>query len=116
MKIGVPKVKFEGFIVSNAHANWIATRKVYGDGNVLIPLEGRERTCIFHWSANLDKKTQKHIWPPIQHQHMQFIKDYRDAKHMEEVNIKYQVIHSWWLLFGATTEDGMYILAKWFGS
>ena len=50
-----PNVNFKGFMVDSAHANWIAVRKNYGDGDPSIPLEGHERTCLFHWSANLDK-------------------------------------------------------------
>lgn len=51
----IPIVNFKGFMVDSAHANWIVMMKVYNDGDSNIPLEGRECTCLFHWSANLDK-------------------------------------------------------------
>ena len=35
--------------------NWIAMRKVYGDGHPLVPPNGH---CLFHWSANLGNS-----WP-----------------------------------------------------
>jgi hypothetical protein len=82
-------------------------RKIYGDGDPSVPLEGRERTYFFHWCANLDKITQKHIRPSLQHEHKQFCKDYKDAKSLEDADIKYHVIRAWWLASRATTEEGM---------
>ena len=111
----VPNVNFKGFMADNAQANWIVVRKIYGDGDPLIPLEGRELTCFFHWSANLDKITQKHIRPSLQHEHKQLCKDYKDAKSLEDADIKYHVIRASWLSSGATTEEGMYSLSKWLG-
>lgn len=64
---GVPKVNFKGFMGDNAKANWNVVRKVYGDGDQTVPLEGHERIWFFDWSANLDKITQKHIQPSLQH-------------------------------------------------
>ena len=110
---GIPNVNFKGFMVDSAHANWIAVRKNYGDGDPSIPLEGHERTCLFHWSAKLDKITQKHILPSLQHEHKQLSKDYNDAKSLEDADIKYHVIQAWWLSLGATTEEGMHNLSKW---
>jgi hypothetical protein len=112
---GVPNVNFKGFMADSAQANWIAVRKICGDGDTSVPLEGRERTCLFHWSANLDKITQKHIRPSLQHEHKQLCKDYKDAKSLEDVDIKYHVIRAWWLSSGATTEEGMYSLSEWLG-
>jgi hypothetical protein len=112
---GVPNVNFKGFVADSAQANSIVVRKIYGDGDPSVPLEGRERTCFFHWSANLDKITQKHIRPSLQHEHKQLCKDYKDAKSLEDADIKYHVIRAWWLSSGATTEGGMYSLSKWLG-
>ena len=49
---GVPNVNFKGFMADNAHANWIAVRKNYCDGDPSFPLESHERTCLFHWFVN----------------------------------------------------------------
>jgi hypothetical protein len=112
---GVPNVNFKGFMADSAQANWIVVRKIYGDGDTSVPLEGRERTCLFDWSANLDKITQKHIRPSLQHEHKQLCKDYKDAKSLEDADIKYHVIRAWWLSSGATMEEGMYSLSEWLG-
>ena len=90
-------------------------KKVYGDGDLAFPLEGCERTCLFHWSTNLDRTTQKHIRPSLQHQHKQLCLEYKDAKSMGEMGVKYHVIRAWWLSLRATTEDGMYNLLEWLG-
>ena len=58
---GEPKMNFKGFMVDIAHANWIAVRKIYNDGDPSMALEGQDSTCFFYWSTNLDKLTQKHI-------------------------------------------------------
>ena len=55
---GVFKVNFKGFVADNTHATWNAVKKVYGDGDLAFPLEGCERTCLFHWSTNLDRTTK----------------------------------------------------------
>ena len=91
---GVPNVNFKRFMANSAQTNWIAVRKIYEDGDPSIPLEGREHTCIFHWYASLDKITQKHIQPSLQHKHKQLCKDYKDGKSLEDANIKYHVIRA----------------------
>ena len=110
---GVPKTNFKGFMADNAQANWNAVRMVYGDGDPSLPMVARERTCLFHWSASLDKVTQKYIKPSLQFQHKQICKDYKDAVTMDDAETKYHVIRSWWLSSGAATEEG--ILAFWSG-
>jgi hypothetical protein len=75
----------------------------------------RERTCLFHWSASLDKVTQKYIKPSLQFQHKQICKDYKDAKTMDDAETKYHVIRSWWLSSGAASEEGILGLSEWLG-
>ena len=57
----VPNVNFKGYMANSAQSNWNAVRKIYGDSEPHLPMVDRERTCLFHWSANLDKVTQKYI-------------------------------------------------------
>lgn len=90
-------------------------RKIYEGGDPLDPMEGHECTCLFHWSTSLDKITQKRIKPSLQQQYKQFYKEYKDAKSMEDVEVKYHVMRAWWLSIGATIEEGMYILFEWLG-
>jgi hypothetical protein len=54
-------VNFKGFMADSAQANWNAVRKIYGVGDPSLPMVGRERTCLFHWSQILDKVTQVYI-------------------------------------------------------
>ena len=112
---GVPKTNFKGFMADSAQANWNAVRRVYGDGDPSLPMVARERTCLFHWSASLDKVTQKYIKPSLQFQHKQICKDYKDAKTMDDAETKYHVIRSWWLSSGAATEEGILGLSEWLG-
>jgi hypothetical protein len=46
---GIPHPNFIGFMVDNAQANWNDVRIVYGSGDPKVLMEGRERTCFFHW-------------------------------------------------------------------
>lgn len=55
----VPHINFKGFMANNAQDNKMTMRRIYSDGDPSAPLEGREHTCIFHWSINLDKIIQK---------------------------------------------------------
>jgi len=59
-------VNFKGFMADNAQKNWNAVKKIYGGGDPSMPMVGRERTCLFHWSQNLDKVTQKYIKASLQ--------------------------------------------------
>jgi hypothetical protein len=65
----VPNVNFKGFMADSAQANWNEVRTIYGDGDPSLPIVARERTCLFHWSASLNKVTQKYIKPSLQFQH-----------------------------------------------
>ena len=102
-------------MADNAQANWNAVRMIYGDGDPILPMVARERTCLFHWFASLDKVTQKYIKLSLQFQYKQLCKDYKDAKTMDDAETKYYVICSWWLSSGATTEEGILGLSKLLG-
>ena len=97
----VPNINFKGFITNSAQANWNAVRTIYRDDDPSLPMVTRERTYLFYWSASLDKVTQKYIKPSLQFQHKQICKCYKEAKTMDDAEIKYHVIRSWWLSSGA---------------
>ena len=99
------KVNFKGFMADSIQANWNVARNIYNEGDLSLPMVGRERTCLFHWSQSLNKVTQKYIKTSLQFQHKQLCKDYKDAKIIDEAETKYHVIHSWWLSSGAATEE-----------
>ena len=46
----VSKVNFKGFMGDDAQANWNAVIKVYGVGDLNLPMVGGECTYLFHWS------------------------------------------------------------------
>ena len=73
-----------------------------------VPSEDKNRSIIY-------MSAQKHIQPLLQHEHKQICKDYKDAKSLEDADIKYHVIRAWWFSSGATTEEGMYSLSEWLG-
>ena len=90
----VPNVNFKGFMADSTQANWNAVRMIFRDGDPSLPMVAHEHTCLFHWSANLDKVTQKYIKPSLQFQHKQLYKDYNDAKIMDDAETKYDMIRS----------------------
>ena len=54
----VQNVNVKRFMADSAQTNWNAVRTIYGDGNPSLSMVVRERTCLFHWFANLNKVTQ----------------------------------------------------------
>ena len=55
---GVLNPKFKGFMVDSAQANWNVVRTVYSSGDPKVPMNGCERTCLFHWTQSLEKHTK----------------------------------------------------------
>ena len=110
---GIHEPNFKGFMADSAMANWKAVRIVYGSGSAEEKMEDRERTCLLHWSTSLQKHTQKYIKADLQCQHTTLCKQYKDSKSMEEAEIRYLAICSWWLSSGATTEDAIHHLEHW---
>ena len=107
-KHDIPNPKFKGFMADSAQANWNAVRIIYGNGDEAVPMENQERTCLFHWTQSLEKHTKADIRPDLQSQHRQLCKQYKDAKTSAEAESRYLAIRSWWLSFGATTEEGLF--------
>lgn len=102
---GHPKPNFKGFMADSASANWHAVRKVYGNGNVNDKMEGRERTCLFHWTKCLERVTIAHIKPEYQEQMRSLCKQWKDTKTQEEAEDMYNVIRGWWQSGGCVTSD-----------
>lgn len=114
-KHGVPATNFKGFMADNAQANWNDVRQVYGTGDPKVPLQNRERTCLFHWTKSLEAHTIKLIKPTMQHQHKILCKQYKDAKTEEESERMYLAIRAWWFSSGAATEEQIQELNDWLG-
>ena len=92
---GVDTVNFKGFMADSAQANWNAVRKVYGTGDLRVGMEGRERTCLFHWTLCLQRATTKNIKLEFHDQHKELCKQWKDAKTQEEAETRYNVIRAW---------------------
>lgn len=101
--IGVPNVNFEGFMAYIAQENQNAVKKIYRDGDPSLPMVDRERTCIFHKSASLDKVMQNYIKASLQLKHAKNYKEYKDIMTMDNAKTKYDVIRSQWNAWMDTT-------------
>lgn len=42
----------KGFMADNTQFTWIVVRKIYGDGDPFVPLEGRELTWVLQHRLN----------------------------------------------------------------
>ena len=58
---GCRNVEFAAFMADNVQANFDAEWKIFGSSNKLIPMNGKECTCQFHWSTVLERHTRQHI-------------------------------------------------------
>ena len=47
-KGGVSNINFKGFMCNSAQANFNAMRVLFGSGDPKVPIENRERTCLFY--------------------------------------------------------------------
>ena len=110
---GVESPNFKGFMADSAMANWNAVRIVYGNGSANVEMENRERTCLLHWSTSLHRHTQKYIKEALQHQHITLCKQYKDSESMDQAEVCYLAIRSWWLSSGAAVEESLHHLDHW---
>ena len=100
-------------MADSAQTNWNVVRIVYGGGDSIVPMEERERTCLFHWTQSLEKYTKADIRGDLQEQHRQLCKQYRTASSMEDAEVRYFAIKAWWLSSRATTTEGLQRLELW---
>lgn len=40
-------VNFKGFMADSAKGNWNVIQKIYGSGDLVVPMEDHECTCLF---------------------------------------------------------------------
>ena len=55
---GFPPADFAGFMSDEAGANWAAIRTVFNEGPDNM-MDGRERSCLFHWEQSLQKHSKR---------------------------------------------------------
>jgi hypothetical protein len=92
---GIPYPTFKGFMADSAQTNWNVVRIVYGSKDPKIPMQGRERTCFFHWKQSRDKHTISYIKHELQDQHKHLCFQYWNALSMAEAKIMYLAIKAW---------------------
>jgi len=89
---------FKGFMADCAQANWNVIRIVYRNRDASIPMENKERTCLFHWTQSLEKHTKAYIQLDLQDQHRLLCKQYKNVKTISEAEMHYLAIRARWLL------------------
>ena len=88
-------------------------RIVYGSGDPKVPIEGRERTCYFHWTHSLEKHTKQYIKHELQDQHKHLCLQYCNAQSMEKAEARYLAIKAWWVSSNYTSDDGFRLRDLW---
>ena len=110
---GVENVNFKGFMADSAQANFNAVRKIFGSGDRSIPMEGKERTCQFHWSMALDRHTRQLIKNELQARHIELCNDYRKCRSKADADLAMASIKAWWFSSGACSESALKELSSW---
>ena len=110
---GVKNVNFKGFMADSAHANFNAVRKIFGSGDKNVSMDGKERTCQFHWSMALDRYTKQLIKPELQGRHIELCNDYWKCRLKADDDSVMVAIKTWWFSSGACFESAMKDLTSW---
>jgi hypothetical protein len=56
----------------------------------------KEQNCLFHWTQLLDRHSKQLIAPKLQEQHKALCFKYKNATSLEEMDVQYVAIQSWW--------------------
>lgn len=96
IKKGGKRPDFFGFMADEAGANWRAVRTVY-NGGPNNKMEGRERSCLFHWEQSLQIHTVQYVVKHFQEEHKRLCRYWRSAVTEEEALSQYRYIRSWWM-------------------
>ena len=110
---GIENVNFKGFMAYSAQENFNAIRKIFGSGNKSIPMEGKERTCQFHWSMALNRHTKQLIKPELQEKHIELCHEYRRCTCKADADLVLAALKAWWFSFGACSENSLKELTCW---
>ena len=110
---GMKNMNFKGFMADNAYANFNAVRRIFGSGDKNVPMDGKERTCQFHWSMALNRHTEQLIKPELQGRHIELCNDYRKCRSKADADSAMVAIKAWWFSSGACFESAMKDLTSW---
>jgi hypothetical protein len=113
-KKGLGMHVFKGFMANSAQVNWNAIQIVYGIQDPLVKMVNKKRTCFFHWIQFLNKHTKQMIAPKFHDQHKTLYYEYIKTMSLEEANLQYATIPSWWYSSNATSKGAIQKLNNWF--
>ena len=92
---GHPPADFRGFMADEAAANWRAIRTVFNGGPDNM-MEGRERSCLFHWEQSLQIHTSQFVNKNFQDEHKKLCEMWRCARSENDALNMYRQIRAWW--------------------
>jgi hypothetical protein len=81
---------------NSAQANWNANYIVSESGNPIMKMIDKEQTCLFHCIQSFNKHTKQLIALEFQDWHKALCYEYNNARSLEEVDLRYVAIYSWW--------------------
>lgn len=110
-KYGHGAADFAGFMSDEAGANWNAIRTVFNGGPDNI-MEGRERSCLFHWEQSLHKYVKKWIPQHLTSQHIDMCEEWRACKTIVLASQKALSIQKWWRQHLST--ESITRVSRWF--
>ena len=100
-------------MADSAQANWNAVREIYGSGDKTVPMEGRERSCLLHWTQCMHRATHQFIKLELRDEHKRLCTQYKHSKTDDEAHTRYLAIRSWWSISGAAMESEIPLLDVW---
>ncbi len=96
LKKGVTNPNFKRFMTISAQANWNANCIISESGNPTMKMIDKEQTCLFHCIQSFNKHTKQFIALEFQDRHKALCYEYNNARSLEEVDLRYVAIYSWW--------------------
>ncbi len=88
---------------------------MFDSGDVSMKMVDKEQTCLFHWIQQFDRHTKQLIASKLQVRHKALCFEYKNATSLEEADVRYVTIWSWWYSLGAVAESAIHKLNNWFG-
>lgn len=88
----------------------MAIRSVYNGGSHNV-MEGRERSCLFHWEQSLHKYTKKFVPVDKQGEHIDICEAWRHAKSAKMAALRSTSIKNWWCT--NISNDNIEPLERW---
>lgn len=112
LQCGHSEADFAGFMADEAGANWIAVRTVFNGGPDNV-MEGRERSCLFHWKQSLQKHTKKLVPKESTSCHIELCEQWRLCDTLEDSGHQAVKIRKWWK-DGNVPKENLQAMEKWF--